>query len=223
MKKFTFILIFFAFIAFKLQEPETSLKEAVPSAIVSVPSCQGAMGDEARDSIQREPTQTETLPQPLWTDDETEFRKQFSIQSHHQITPEEFPSPLGTTRVYHFSQGGVPILGMVVRLAKDLRGRVVEQENTYRPIPEVPIDVPEIEKQAADLKERSLNDGRYQISQVDLASTVILVRKNVSEGQIAFSLSAKDTFQKSEPIQLLVRSTDGKVLQKTFGRKDFHF
>lgn len=220
MKRLTLIFIFLGLVAFELKKTEPISKEAEPTELLPSPSCQFIK--ETQESAQRVPATKDSFLQ-LWTDDEAVLRKKFSIQSYHQITPEEFPAPLGTTRVYHFSQSGVPIQGMVIRLMKDIQGRVIEQENTYRPIPELSIDIPEIEKQVADLKENSLNNGRYQISQVDLDSTVIFVRKNLAEGQLAFSLSAKDTLQRSEPIQLLVRATDGKVLQKTLGRKDFHF
>jgi len=159
--------------------------------------------------------QQETRPSP---GKETIPTEQWGVQEYHQIQTERFESPLGRTLVYSFSQDGVPIQGMTIRMREQSDGSLVEEENTYRPISEIPIRREVLEEQAAQLKSQ---EGRYQFDSLSADSLVIVVREGLENGELAFATSAVDKTRPGTPTQLLVRSDDGKILQKTVGRKEF--
>jgi len=143
---------------------------------------------------------------------------QWGIQSYHEIQTESFDSPMGKTRIYSFSQDGVPIIGMTIRLKEQADGSLIEEENTYRAISRVPIHRGNLEAKAEQLK---TNDGRYDLTGLTPDSIVILVRDGLEEGELAFATSAVDKARPGVPTQLLIRSDDGKILRKSFGRKEF--
>jgi hypothetical protein len=125
---------------------------------------------------------------------------------------------MGKTLVYSFSQNGIPILGMNIRLRELPDGSLLEEENSYLPISEVPIHRALLEEQASHLKAQA---GRYQLDGLAADSLVILVREGLKEGELAFATSAVDKARPGVPTQLLIRSDDGKILSKSLGRKEF--
>lgn len=143
-------------------------------------------------------------------------RSSFKIQDYHQVESEKFESPLGNTVIYSFSQDGIPILGMRVRLKQQPDGLMIEEENTYRPIPKIPISKETLENSLAHLKE---NKTRYDFSALSTDSLVIWVREGMKQGELAFSTSAIDTIGSGALTQLVIRSDDGKILRKALGRK----
>ncbi|MFM8270476.1 MAG: hypothetical protein ACKN9V_09840 [Pseudomonadota bacterium] len=144
--------------------------------------------------------------------------KGWGIQEYHQAQLESFDSPLGKTLVYSFSQDGIPILGMNIRLKEQPDGSLIEEENTYRPISRVPMNRVALEQQAAKLKE---SQGRFDLTGVSTDSLVIIVREGMQEGELSFTTSAFDKMGAGGLTQLVIRSDDGKILQKSFGRKEF--
>jgi len=144
--------------------------------------------------------------------------ERWGVQRYHEIQTESFDSPLGRTRVYSFSQNGVPIIGMNIRLKERSDGALIEEENSYRPISEIPIHRNVLEEQATHLKSQS---GRYQLDGLTADSLVILVREGLKKGELAFATSAVDKARPGVPTQLLIRSDDGKILRKSLGRKEF--
>ena len=149
---------------------------------------------------------------------EEKLRQQWGVQDYHQIEAEESESPFGKTVSYRFAQEGVPILGMVVRVTQNASGEFVEEENTYRPIPRVDLDIQDLSERAEIIK---TDLDRYQMSDLNTESLVILVRDNVSEGELAFSTQAIDSVLNAKPTQLLLRVEDGQLLQKGFLRAEF--
>ena len=157
----------------------------------------------------------ETQPNPEKTPTPSE---RWGVQRYHEIQTESFDSPLGRTLVYSFSQNGVPIIGMNIRLKERSDGALIEEENSYRPISEIPIHRNVLEEQAIHLKSQT---GRYQLEGLTAESLVILVREGLKEGELAFATSAVDKARPGVPTQLLIRSDDGKILRKSLGRKEF--
>ncbi|NBX81644.1 hypothetical protein EBQ90_00940 [bacterium] len=149
---------------------------------------------------------------------EEKLRQQWGVQDYHQMEAEESESPFGKTVSYRFVQEGVPILGMVVRMTQNTSGEFVEEENTYRPIPRVDLDIQDLAERAEIIK---TDMDRYQMSDLNTESLVILVRESVSEGELAFSTQAIDSVLNSKPTQLLLRVEDGQLLQKGFLRAEF--
>lgn len=149
---------------------------------------------------------------------EEKLRQQWSVQDYHQMEAEESESPFGKTVSYRFAQEGVPILGMVIRMTQNASGEFVEEENTYRPIPRVDLDIQDLAERAEVIK---TDLDRYQMSDLNTESLVILVRDNVSEGELAFSTQAIDSVLNSKPTQILLRVEDGQLLQKGFLRAEF--
>jgi hypothetical protein len=224
MKKAFILMMFIGVLSLYFKETVVEDASIENEQIEKIASCQ--LNREMNREINQKTVRINEMPNsasPLWIDDEESLRKIWGIQAYHQILREEFQSPLGASRVYRFSQGGVPIVGMLIRVSRDISGQVREEENTYRSIPELALNSTEMESRALEIKAHSLNGGRYEPSHFELSSAVIFVRKNLTEGQLAFALSAKDHGQDGGRVQLLVRASDGKVIQKTFGRKEFHF
>ncbi|NBT58440.1 hypothetical protein EBT16_06615 [bacterium] len=144
--------------------------------------------------------------------------EQLKIQEHHEVQRESFDSPLGKTIVYSFSQGGIPILGMAIRMRQESNGTLVEEENTYRPIPPIPVNRQVLEEQANLIKE---NSSRYDLSSLSPESLVILVREGIDGGELAFTATSTDKLRSNHPVQVVVRADDGKILRKSFSRKEF--
>lgn len=151
------------------------------------------------------------LPEPT-------TEKKWALPKHHELKTERFHSPLGSTVIHHFSQNGVPIVGMEIRVKQEPNG-LLEEENTYRAIAEIPIDRDRVAEQVLDLKSKP---GRYDLSSLSADSLVILVRDAMSEGELAFATTAIDRAGTGEPTQLLIRVDDGKILKRSFGRREIH-
>jgi len=200
--------------------PEPLEKETLP-----IPVC--AQAEEARAEIGIKPTQIDGESNPIrrlqvsqWQISEQEFRSRWGIQDHHEIKPVEFESPLGVERVYRFSQNGIPIIGMEIRLKKLLDGSVLEVDNSYRPISALSISESVLSERALRLPAEV---KRYQLSAIDKESTVIFVRKNLNEGELAFTASGSDKVLSNRTAQLILRVEDGQILHRSFGRSDFNF
>ena len=165
------------------------------------------------------PKETVSLPEAQLTQEKTPIpNERWGVQKYHEIQTESFDSPVGRTLVYSFSQNGVPIVGMSIRLKERSDGSIIEEENSYRPISEIPIHRNVLEEQATHLKSQS---GRYQLDGLTADSLVILVREGLKKGELAFATSAVDKARPGVPTQLLIRSDDGKILRKSLGRKEF--
>jgi len=144
--------------------------------------------------------------------------KQLKTQEYHEVQRESFDSPLGKTIVYSFSQEGIPIVGMAIRMRQESNGTLVEEENTYRPIPKIPVNRQVLEEQANQIKETS---SRYDLSSLSPESLVILIREGIDEGELAFTATSTDKLRSNHPVQVVVRADDGKILRKSFSRKEF--
>jgi len=147
------------------------------------------------------------------------LRKKWNIREYHQIGSTEFKSPLGKTILYSFKQGNIPIVGMEIRIRVDLNGKVIEEEGTYSPIPEMKVDEKRVEEQITDLLQQT--NERFQVETANPDSLVIFKRATLSEGELALSVPAKDTFRRGQILQVLMRLEDGKLLMKTQGRPEF--
>lgn len=155
-----------------------------------------------------------------WDMTENELRKHWKIEDHHEIRKVEFESPLSVERIYRFSQNGIPILGMEIRIKKEIDGSITETENSYQPISEVKIDRSLLSERAVQLPQEL---KRYSVAPISNDSTIIFVRENTHQGELAFAVSGVDRALTNRPAQLVLRVEDGQVLHRTFGRNDFSF
>jgi hypothetical protein len=145
-------------------------------------------------------------------------RKEWGIKDYHLKNSTEFTSPLGDTFVYEFSQGDIPVVGMRIRLRVGLDGEAMEEENTYKAIPLVE----DLDLSAADIQLVLQNKNpRYSVQELREKNQVIFVRENLNQGELAFSIQAMDSSSNNRPTQLLVRASDGKLLQRSVGRSEF--
>lgn len=145
-------------------------------------------------------------------------RGAWGVQDYHLKNATEFKSPLGDAFVYEFSQGDIPVVGMEIRLRVGMNGEVIEEENTYKAIPVVE----DIDSSSTDPATVLQNrNPRYGVQEQSGKNQVIFVRENLPQGELAISVKALDHANNNRPTQLLVRASDGKILQRTVARSEF--
>ena len=212
MKKFFCIgiLIFIVFLALQGKSLDPEENRELAACVKKESSIQDAISQKFIQS----PSITSELDLSL------EFvRKKWNIRDYHEIDSNVFKSPLGQTIVYSFKQGAIPILGMEIRIRMDRERRVLEEESTYSPIPELKMDEKLVEHQLTDLA-RQIKE-RFQIEEISSDSLVIFKRPALSEGELAVSTAARESFRGGQVLQVLLRLEDGKLLMKAQGRSEF--
>jgi hypothetical protein len=146
-----------------------------------------------------------------------EHRKQWKLQDHHQFVPQESMSPLGSRVRFGIYQDGIQVLGMGIELMVKSTGEVREISNDYVPLHRWTGDVKDFVSEdsiSAKLKDSYELDSSVPISRA-------LVPVPVSHDVEAVLVVSAKKIGRSETQTLLVRASDGQILNKAVPRKEF--
>ena len=151
-------------------------------------------------------------------------RETFNIQPFHAPRSEVFRSPIGSKVRYTFTQSGLPIIGMEIQIRMDSNLVVEKVTNNYRPLKKV--DLESLDSLSQETMREIAESNQYEedLGGAKREYNRVLVPVSGSDTpEVAFVAPVKERLpgNRTRPVQLLLRASDGQVLKKSFSRAEF--
>jgi Zn-dependent metalloprotease len=144
----------------------------------------------------------------------------WNLQDHHEIRHSTSQSPLGSTVKFEFAQDGVPITGMYINIDLGKNNEIRSVENLYRPMEQADLKAPMLAPE--EITEQL---SRRYVSDRGVDTTVLLYAGHQSaKPEPVYSVSATEVANSGStrrPVKLLVRASDGQVIDVSYERAEF--
>ncbi len=140
-------------------------------------------------------------------------RLSLGIREYHKLSPTLYRSPLGTSIKYSVYQDELPIIGFEFLLDFDDKNNLISLKKRYFPVEKVEFRVPLSDEQLEFIfNQNGLKKENSHVSYV-------LVPKG-EELELAISFSGR-LLKNNQKTNLLISVNSGKILFRTFPRKEF--
>ncbi len=142
----------------------------------------------------------------------TLHRDALGIQSHHQLKPEEYRSPLGSAVKYSVYQGKHLVMGLQLEIFVNKKGSVSRVSNGYRPVEEAG-------EEAWEAPAKNFTDGVTVFETESAPVALLFVPENspASKAEPAYAVQVKNKTTQ-ETHQGIFRASDGQMLALSKGR-----
>lgn len=146
-----------------------------------------------------------------------DHKEELHLQPFHDIEKSVSTTPLGSTVVFTFSQGGLPIVGMSIRIKMDLQSQITDVENTYIAFPKVDFSKDDLLQPSDVVK---YLPSRFVLDEVAgfQPARQLMNLEGASELTPAYVIRTRDRDDNLKPITLLINAVNGELLYKVRAR-----
>lgn len=148
-----------------------------------------------------------------------EHRRDWNIQSYHELRPEVTRDPLGATVVYQIYQDGIPVGGMTIRMRFSREQQLEQVDNGYRPIEYLSVKDAGSPAQTMDAYRGSASGNVFGLLENQEQVAPVIWVSEAGESSIAYGLRAMDKHRR--PVTVFARAGDGQVLSVAYARQEF--
>lgn len=145
-------------------------------------------------------------------------REEWRLQPYHELRAAVFESPFSAKVAYQVYQDNLPIIGMRIVVEVDRNRKAILFESNYRSVER--LDVSRVEAMTELDLIRGLGERyeeRREVKELTQALNLVDAR-NVPD--LVFVVRVLDR-SLNQPAQLVLRATDGQLVQKSFAKKEF--
>lgn len=147
-------------------------------------------------------------------------RAEWKLQSHHELVPEVYRSPLGSRVKFAIVQDGIPIIGLALEVRMNRNLEVVGFENEYKPLEKADLSSPTLSVSEVFQGASARLHLEPAPGSEDHVGKILFPVAGAPAPQLAYAVSMKDPEGKARLYQMVFRAADGQVLAKQQSRTE---
>jgi len=171
-----------------------------------------------RPAISQEGASVMSSPREIAEEYLVQHRDSLRLQPHHELRPEVYETPIGSTVRYGVFQDGLPIVGIGIEIQLDRDLAITRVNNEYRPLKKADLSEPMLTQE--DVLEKVSSRFVTDSDRVAQSSSLLYVEPGSDQPSLAYSVPVREMGKRSRSMQVLVRASDGQILRKSFSRAD---